>query len=334
MGNWIHAIIRTLDALGFQGVELALEAGISPRTIRSPHERAPQIAVTALWQRAVEVTRDPCFGLHVPRHATVATFGALGYALYASPDLRSGFGRIVRYQKAVSDAAELRVVEGDDRYGFAIDVTSEAGPPYEAVDAFFALLTRLVRGLAGNQHRVEPIRVCMRRPEPSPSDLFRRIFRAPVVFGAPRNLLEYSKRDFELRLPDANLELAQENDQIVARQLAGLDRRTFAEQVHAILLETLPDGPTTRTVAKRLSMSTSSLQAFLAREGKTYKEVLNRAREELAVRYLEDNRYSIKEIAFLLGFSDVATFSRAFKRWTGRAPKYYGREEGGPRALD
>jgi AraC-like DNA-binding protein len=322
-GNWVHAIIRALDARGLRGMELALAVGVSQRALDDIRERVPQPTVTALWQRAVEVTADPCFGLHVPRHVTMSTFGALAYALSASRDLRSGLERIVRYQKVISDAVEVRLEAGEDRYGFAIDLPSADGPPFEAIDAFLAVTARVARGLMGGRHRVEPLRVCLRRPEPSPSDLFARVFRAPVVFAAPRNVIEYAKPDLELPLPDANLELARQNDEIVARQLATLDSRTHAERVHAALLDTMPDGPTESAVARALGMSTSSLQSLLAREGTTYKEVLNRVRANLARGYLAENRYAIKEVAFLLGFSDAATFSRAFKRWTGTSPKRY-----------
>jgi len=323
IGNWIHAIIRTLDAQGFPGTELALASGISVRAIRNPQERVPQPAATALWRKAVEVTGDPAFGLQVPRHVTVSTFGALAYALFASPDLKAGLGRVVRYQRMISDAVEVRLEEGEGRYGFAIDIVSPDGPPPEAIDAFFAVTVRIARGLTGSHRKVEPLLVCLRRSAPTPLDIYARVFRAPVVFDAPRNVLEYTKSDFELPLPDADLALAQRTDEQLAAELSSLDRRTLSDRVHAVLVEAMPDGPTERMIARRLSMSTSSLQAALAREGATYKTLLNQTRDELARRHLAEGRYSIKEIAFLLGFADVATFSRAFKRWNGAAPTHF-----------
>jgi len=323
MGNWIHAIIRALDAHGLPGTDLALEAGVGLRAIRNAQERVPQPAATALWRKAIEVTGDPAFGLQVPRHVTVSTFGALAYALFASRDLKAGLGRIVRYQKMISDAVDVRLEEAADRYLFAIDVVSPDGPPPEAIEAFFAVTARIARGLTGGHRKVEPLRVCLRRSAPPSVDLYARVFRAPVVFAAPRNVIEYAKRDFELPLPDADLALAQRTDAMLVAELSSLERRTLTDRVHALLVETMPDGPTERTIARRLSMSTSSLQAALAREGTTYKTLLNQTRDELARRHLAERRYSIKEIAFLLGFADVATFSRAFKRWNGVAPTQY-----------
>lgn len=63
-------------------------------------------------------------------------------------------------------------------------------------------------------------------------------------------------------------------------------------------------------------MSVRTLNRTLAAEGTTYRALLDQLRHELATRHLADDRISIAEVAFLLGFS----FYRAFKRWTGRTP--------------
>ena len=62
----------------------------------------------------------------------------------------------------------------------------------------------------------------------------------------------------------------------------------------------------------------------LAEEGTSYEALLAATRQELALSYLAEHRYSISEIAYLLGFSDTSSFTRAFKRWTGQAPSQYG----------
>ena len=50
---------------------------------------------------------------------------------------------------------------------------------------------------------------------------------------------------------------------------------------------------------------------------------MNKARVALARSYVAERRLSITEIAFVLGFADTSTFSRAFKRWTGMSPRDY-----------
>jgi AraC-like DNA-binding protein len=76
-------------------------------------------------------------------------------------------------------------------------------------------------------------------------------------------------------------------------------------------------------VSKRLNRSASTLQRQLQDEGLTYREVLESTRRTLAKEYLTDGKYSLAQIAYMLGFSDQSNFSRAFKRWTSKSPKQF-----------
>ena len=64
----------------------------------------------------------------------------------------------------------------------------------------------------------------------------------------------------------------------------------------------------------------------LAAEGTSYRQLIDQLRHRLAVRYLADDRLSIAEAAFLLGFSELSAFHRAFKRWTGQTPAGFRRD--------
>ena len=74
------------------------------------------------------------------------------------------------------------------------------------------------------------------------------------------------------------------------------------------------------TVARRLNRSLSTLQRQLQAEGLSYRQVIDQTRHSLARAYLGDKRFSQAEIAYLLGFSDQSSFSRAYRRWTGQSP--------------
>ena len=51
-----------------------------------------------------------------------------------------------------------------------------------------------------------------------------------------------------------------------------------------------------------------------------YKGLLEEVRRKLALRYLKDRRISLKQVAYLLGYSEVSAFYHAFRRWTGSSP--------------
>jgi AraC-like DNA-binding protein len=166
--------------------------------------------------------------------------------------------------------------------------------------------------------------VTFARPEPADPGPYRRVFRTAVRFDAPANALEYPRADLEDRLPAGNAELARGNDEVLVRYLARLESSRVSTRVQRALLEALPDGaPSKPAIARQLGMSARNLQRHLAGEGTSFKDLLNEARVDLARNYVDEGRLSVTEIAFVLGFADTSTFSRAFKRWTGMSPREY-----------
>jgi AraC-like DNA-binding protein len=88
------------------------------------------------------------------------------------------------------------------------------------------------------------------------------------------------------------------------------------------LISLLPSGETrVAAVAQRLNMSTRSLTRELAKEETTFGEILERLRRRLASRYLGHDRMSIKQIAWLLGYSEPGASTHAYKRWIGTTPR-------------
>jgi AraC-like DNA-binding protein len=88
--------------------------------------------------------------------------------------------------------------------------------------------------------------------------------------------------------------------------------------------EVLPNGPPDAAeIARRMHMSRRTLQRRLSEEGTGFQELVDRVRADLARGYMRDPRIKLADVAYRLGFSDVSTFSRSFKRWTGESPGRY-----------
>ncbi|HVN83289.1 MAG TPA: AraC family transcriptional regulator [Candidatus Binatia bacterium] len=323
LGSWSAAILRALEARGIDAQQLAREAGIDPVALQSPDARVPRAALTQLWHLAVAATGDPSFGLSAPRFVTQTSFHALGYAVLASATLKEALERIVRYRRLIGDVVQLSLTERGDRYRFTIDVSAPPGAPVEAVDAIAAMTVRQARLLSGDRS-VTPLAVMLQRPAPADVHPFRRLFGVEVAFLQPLNALEFSRAEMERPLPAANAELARQNEQIIASYLARLQQPRVSTRVEDAVLTALPDGaPSKQAIARQLGMSPRNLQRHLANEGTSFKDLLNNARVTLARNYVREGRLSVTEIAFMLGFADTSTFSRAFKRWTGTSPRDY-----------
>ena len=96
-------------------------------------------------------------------------------------------------------------------------------------------------------------------------------------------------------------------------------------RVRERLTQVMTSGTSTslEDVANYLGMNIRTLQRRLTEEGTSYQAVQTKLRRELACAWLEQPSLAVYEIAYLLGFSDRASFHRAFKRWTGETPAEY-----------
>jgi AraC-like DNA-binding protein len=84
--------------------------------------------------------------------------------------------------------------------------------------------------------------------------------------------------------------------------------------------------PSVESVARRMHMSPRTLHRRLQEAETSYRVVVDDLRQDLALRYLAEDRLAIAEAAYLLGFSEASAFHRSFKRWTGRTPADYRRD--------
>lgn len=316
--SWARAIKAAVDAEGVDSEPLFAEAGLDMGDLNDPNARYPLAGTTKLWALAIAATQNENLGLSVARQTNQTTFHALGYSVLASTTLRECFETVVRYFRIVTDAGDPQFVQLDNgQYKYSLQPLDAAAQ--EASDAMMAIMIRLCRALAGRDFRAE--KVVFRRPSPLDPSVFAKVFKAPLEFGCDETAIYFNQADMERPLATANAELARHNNQILVKYLAQLEAGNIVDRVHAALVDQLPHGePSQEKIAASLHMSLRNLQRKLAEVDNSYKAILNQTREELAVSYMNDQQYSISEIAYLLGFADTSGFTRAFKRWTGQSP--------------
>jgi AraC-like DNA-binding protein len=61
----------------------------------------------------------------------------------------------------------------------------------------------------------------------------------------------------------------------------------------------------------------------LKEHGIEFSTLIEDVRRELALSYMKESNYSMTEISLLVGYSESASFTRAFRRWTGQSPQQY-----------
>jgi AraC-like DNA-binding protein len=100
-----------------------------------------------------------------------------------------------------------------------------------------------------------------------------------------------------------------------------MDKNDIVTRARVLLIGQLPNGePSRKTLADTLHLSERTLARRLSAGGYTFTSLVDEIRSHLAKDYLRQSRFSVTDVAFLLGFSDQSNFARAFKRWTDLSP--------------
>jgi AraC-like DNA-binding protein len=180
----------------------------------------------------------------------------------------------------------------------------------------------MCRAAYGAEFRLQ--RVSIQHETPDCHERFADLFQAPVFYSQAENALQIDPEIVRQPLATANPELVRINDRIVTDYLAQLDRSDLGMRVRSRLIEHLPGGHISEAeIASSLNVSQRTLQRKLRERGMSFSQLVETARRELSVQYVRDPQHSFNEIAFLLGFTETANFSRAFKRWHGKSPSQF-----------
>lgn len=292
-------------------------------------ERVPIAAMEELNRGALLLTQDAELGLKAAREIEAGDYGALEYAASSAATMREALEIVVRYVRVVNDALSVTLEVEADRATVCLHsafALSRANREFQSA-AFYIALT--AHPLVGAQPSYE---VWFTHPEPAQLGEHAKTFPGvPVRFGMPADAFVFEAAALSRPLENSNTKLHSVIRKHVELVFAELPRaQRFTEEVRARLMRELSGGvPSAEELAKSMHLSPRTLRRRLEAEGTSFKELLEALRKHQSVRYVSGHELDISEIAFLLGFADITSFYRAFKRWTGQTPLAYRRAQHG-----
>ncbi len=320
LASWVGAIVDAVGDDGYAWQDLAPVARIGNPRLASSGMRVSQDIMRLVWDRAYQVTGDASVPLRAATRFQPHSLHLLGFCLQAAGSLDEVVRIVHRRFHVISTAAALRV----DRSGSSYRITSVSEPAVndEGFEMFMAFLLKVFTLLSPEP--VVPRRIALRRNPGTRSALerFREYFGCTVEFGAADNAMEFNQTLMFAPLPSANSDIRIHSEKLLDDYLVSIGSRKFVTVVRSQILDLLKtDNVSEDAVAHRLNMSRSSLARRLREEGETYRNVFHATQCSLAMQYLRDEDLPISEIGFRLGFQDLSSFSRSFRRWSGESPR-------------
>ncbi len=250
--------------------------------------------------------------------------GVLGLAIKTAPDLRSSMRLIERYFRLMTDTVDYLFDDTQDPARLIIEERSVTHPVLQfRNECALASFAHKIRCLLGQD--IQFSYASFRHPCRGTPERYAEYFGCEVRFGADQDALALPSTalDLPVRLGDKAVSdfLIRHLDE----EMCALHKNPpLMTDLMRHLSQALKHGlPQAGDIARAMGMSERTLYRRLSEEGLTYREALKQAQTQLAHELLTTSDFSIAEIAFLTGFSEQSTFSRAFKRWVGQAPAQY-----------
>lgn len=290
--------------------------GIPTHAVLDPEAWLPRDLFLALINALSSTTGDPHCGLHIAEMDSFVHLGAMGEAILDAPTLREAIGVVCQRTALVQTGTEFRLSENRRNARLDYSFIGRIGEnPRQYVEGVLMFLHKML-ALTGYNAIVV---VSFQHASPGGPSELERAFGSRLRFDADHNAITFDR---------ALLDLPLQSSSAAARQMLP-ERPSEEELVRAVLTimsdHLAYDPPTLDMTAAALGLHSRTLERRLSRWGASFESLLDEFRRSRSLQLIQQGTRTLSDIAFLVGYSDLAHFTRAFRRWTGRPPRDYAR---------
>ena len=321
-------VLELVDLAVLRGASReALAERVGEEMLRcAPEGRVPYATYVALMRASIELCGDTAFALHCGEATELAELSLVGAIGRASASMADAFRSLNRLSSLIvnvpSTGAEGRFqLARRDGDVWVVDTREKPNQFPELTEVTFARMVCTARRWFGNSSFLRAVHVSHASPRHLAE--YARVFRAPIVFDSDVNALVTDDAWLSKSTDHASPYVTSVLTKNAEAQLRVLGRaESLRGRVEMLLLPLLQTrAANIHSVANSLCISRQTLFRHLKAEGVTFEGVLGQLRYRLALQYLRGGKTTVRQTAELLGFSEPAAFSRAFKRWSGLTPR-------------
>jgi AraC-like DNA-binding protein len=301
--------------------EVFAATGLNAEMLSDPEKPVRATVMMPLWRFLLDRFPGEPITLKMAEGLDISYLGLAGQIIRHSPTLRSATERTLRYQRLYDPALFSTIAERGGQVTFTIGHVEEVRQLGTPIEFMAAATLHYIRQLLGE--RVSLLETRLETQPRGDVAVYERYFGGPVHFGQTSTAMVMDAKLLDRPIigadPTALRYLSAYADGLLAKtpeqELSLADRVRRAIDRGVIEGDLEPEA-----IAKHLAMSPRSLQRHLAAEGLSFQSLCDEVRSKTALRLLSQVSTPIQEVAFVLGYQDVPSFYRAFKRWTGKTP--------------
>lgn len=320
----VNAVLQAAMELGADSEEILAQVGIKPDYLFDPDKRHPLEKLIALYELAERTTTSPDIGIYAGRVDYINRINMQLYVQMVCKTFEDFLRRApspLRYEGDIGDYVGHRTADYVGIQWVPLDGTDNACR--YLTDQMLTLAVMSIGSLSVRP--IEIIETHFTYPRPANTALLQAVFGSELRFDMPVSCVRYPLKNLDRPLTQIYSSWVRPICQSVMHLFSDRYRDDqLLTRLHQILLQQLPAGDISiDSVAEALNLSRRTLQRRLAERGCVFQELLQSVRIDLSHHYLSDQQLSVTDVAMLLGYSDHASFSSAFKSWRGLSPKDY-----------
>lgn len=328
---WLRTVAQFLEDNGTDPTPLLRQFDLTDEHLLDCDEWHPLATFIGMQEEAAALTGDPHFGMRMGLSYEPRQTGPLGYSMMHARTVRDSLRLVVRYQSMHLRGTALHLHDDADPARLTYRVEDPTLRP-RVQDALAAVATgiKMVRCLGPQEW--SPPRIWFEHEARDSDGVLTELLGTKVEHGRPMNALfvEQSVLDSAVHGADEGLgSVLERHLELLARRPPKLAAKadTLVARVQKVVAAQIHDGePSLEGAAKALGTSSRTLQRELRKRSTAFRELVEELRRDLALEYMRETDTAITQVAFMLGYSELSAFDRAFRRWTGISPKAHRRQ--------
>jgi len=314
----------TLLEKGIDKQFLEDKSGIAVSDLEDPDARVSFSALDNLWSIAIDYTGDPTFPLQVGNSVDPNRLSVVAQASFQCETILQGLLKYIGFFSIVNQAASMSFYEEGETATLAFRFESPELYCIPEMERMMSSALARCRYLVGDA--MTPRRFNFQHACPEYVSSYESVFKASLNFDQEESAIVFDRSLLDTKIKHRNPYLMNVMTSYAEKLLQNIQPSSEVQKsVRVFIRKHLSDAPEmdVKRAAKALNMSRHTLYRKLKKEDVSFQSLVEQVRREEAEVHLKDNKISISELAYLLGFSELSAFSRAFKRWTGESPAQY-----------
>lgn len=330
---YLNSILPALSSVyDLDVVPLLVQSGITQEQLSQPDYLIPFYQAGTFFMAVLQTCQDEGIGLVIGSAVQAKSYQVLGYAVMSSHNLGEAADRLIRYERLVGQLGSTVLIQADES-----ENSIEVGDcrlvwqcPFDVLWARYLKEAAIAGWVTYSLSQVQVDDAVFtvhfdHAPASIPMERYHSVFGERIVFNSSWCGVAFDKALLTLPFTQADPGLNAMMDKQAAVLLDMFDGKlNLVNATREQVARCLPNGdPVLEDVAEVLSLTARVLQNRLKESDTTFKEIVDEVRKQLALSYLTEVDVPLIDVAFLLGFSEQSSFSRAFKRWMGKTPLEY-----------